>query len=91
MLIVFEFINLLLHPYLGEITHHSPLRMLLIMVCIAALLSPLHYRIEHWITHKLVEKNNRIRLAIAKKTIEKLEGKVSMLPDENSTDTQHEL
>lgn len=75
LLIFFEFLNLLLHPYLGELTHHSPVLMLLIMVCVAALLVPLHHRLEHWITHKMVEKNNKIRLAAAKKTIEQLEGK----------------
>lgn len=73
LLIVFEFLNLFLHPYLGDWTHHSPVYMLLVMVCIAALLVPLHHRMEHWITHRLVEKNNRIRLAAAKKTIAKLE------------------
>ena len=73
LLIVFEFLNLLLHPWLGEITHHSPILMLLIMVCIAALLVPIHHKLEHWITHRLVEKNKRIRLAAARRTIEKLE------------------
>ena len=75
LLIVFEFLNLLLHPFLERITHHSPLLMLLSLVCIAALLVPMHHRIEHWATHKLIEKNKAIRLAAAKKTIEKLEGK----------------
>jgi hypothetical protein len=74
LLIVFEFLNLLLHPWLGAITHHSPVLMLLAMVCLAALLVPLHHRLEHWITHKLIEKNNRIRLAAARRTIEQLEG-----------------
>lgn len=73
LLIVFEFLNLLLHPFLERITHHSPLLMLLALVCIAALLVPLHHRVEKWATHKLVEKNKKIRLAAAKKTIEKLE------------------
>jgi hypothetical protein len=41
---------------------------------IAALLVPLHYRLEKWATHKLVvEKNKAIRLANAKKTIEESE------------------
>jgi NADH:ubiquinone oxidoreductase subunit 3 (subunit A) len=75
LLIVFEFINLLIHPFLGEITHHSPLLMLLVMVAIAALLVPLHHRLEKWISHRLVEKNKRIRLEAAKRTIEKLEQK----------------
>ncbi len=73
LLIVFEFLNLLLHPFLERVTHHSPILMLLALVCIAALLVPLHHKVEHWATAKLVEKNKKIRLAAAKKTIEQLE------------------
>lgn len=73
LLIVFEFINLLIHPFLEKITHHSPLLMLLGLVVIAALIIPLHHKLEHWATNKLVEKNKAIRLAKAKKTIEELE------------------
>ena len=69
LLIVFEFLNLLLHPFLERITHHSPVLMLLALVGIAALLVPLHHKLEKWATHKLVEKNKQIRLASAKKTI----------------------
>jgi hypothetical protein len=47
--------------------------MLMGLVCIAALLVPLHHKIEKWATARLVEKNKKIRLAAAKKTIEKLE------------------
>ena len=74
LLIIFEFINLLAHPFLERITHHSPALMLLALVCIAALLVPLHHRVEKSATKKLVEKNKAIRLAAAKRTIEKLEG-----------------
>jgi tetratricopeptide (TPR) repeat protein len=73
LLIVFEFLNLLLHPFLERVTHHSPVWMLLTLVCIAALLVPLHHKVEKWATAKLVEKNKQIRLAAAKKTIEQLE------------------
>lgn len=75
LLIVFEFLNLLLHPFLERITHHNPILMLLALVCIAALLVPLHHKLEKWATHKLVEKNKAIRLAAAKKTVEELENK----------------
>ena len=75
LLIVFEFLNLLLHPFLERITNHSPVLMLLALVCIAALLVPLHHKVEKWATAKLVEKNKQIRLAAAKKTIEELEKK----------------
>ena len=75
LLIVFEFLNLLLHPFLERVTHHNPALMLLALVCIAALLVPLHHKVEKWATAKLVEKNKQIRLASAKKTIEELEKK----------------
>jgi tetratricopeptide (TPR) repeat protein len=73
LLLVFEFLNLLLHPFLERITNHSPVLILLALVCIAGMLVPLHRKLEHWTTHKLVEKNKAIRLASAKKTIEQLE------------------
>ncbi|MDO8994213.1 MAG: hypothetical protein Q7U83_14160, partial [Daejeonella sp.] len=73
LLLVFEFLNLLLHPFLERVSNHSPVLMLLALVCIAALLVPLHHRVEKWATSKLVEKNRKIRLAAAKRTIEKLE------------------
>lgn len=79
LLIVFEFLNLLLHPFLERVTHHSPLLMLLALVCIAALLVPLHHKIEKWATAKLVEKNKEIRLAAAKKTIEQLDKNAASL------------
>ena len=80
LLIVFEFLNLLLHPFLERVTNHSPVLMLLALVCIAALLVPLHHKIEKWATTKLVEKNKKIRLAAAKKTIEQLEKDNSAKP-----------
>jgi hypothetical protein len=73
LLVVFEFLNLLLHPFLERITNHSPVLMLLALVCIASLLVPMHHKLEKWATHKLVEKNKQIRLASARKTIEELE------------------
>jgi tetratricopeptide (TPR) repeat protein len=81
LLIVFEFLNLLLHPFLEKITHHSPVLMLLALVGIAALLVPLHHKVEKWSTEKLIEKNKAIRLANAKKTIAKLEEKPDLLKD----------
>jgi tetratricopeptide (TPR) repeat protein len=84
LLLVFEFLNLLLHPFLEKITHHSPILMLLALVCIAALLVPLHHKLEKWATVKLVEKNKATRLANAKKTIEKLEDKINDI-NESST------
>ena len=75
LLIVFEFINLLIHPILERVTHHSPLLMLLALVAIASLLIPIHHQIEKWIKDKMTEKNKTKRLEHAKKTIENLESK----------------
>ena len=72
LLVVFEFINLFIHPALSAVTHDSPVLMLLVLVIIASLLIPLHHRMEKWINEKMVEKNKRIRLESAKKTIQKL-------------------
>jgi tetratricopeptide (TPR) repeat protein len=74
LLLVFEFLNLVMHPYLASLTHHSPIWMLLALVGIAALLVPLHHRLEKWAISNLVAKNKAIRLAAAKKTMEELGG-----------------
>ena len=73
LLVVFEFINLLIHPSLAAYTHESPVLMLLALVIIASLLIPLHHRLEKWIKEKMTKKNTRIRVQAARKTIEKLE------------------
>ena len=76
LLLVFEFINILAHSYLEALTNNSQLLILLLLVAIAALLIPLHNRMEKWTITKVVEKNKAVRLSAAKKTIEKLESKV---------------
>ena len=83
LLIVFEFINLLIHPFLEEKTNHSPILMLLALVAIASLLIPMHHRIEKWIKDKITKKNKTIRLEHAKKTIEQLNEKHIQTKDEN--------
>jgi len=40
------FVNLLVHPFLEKITHHTPVLMLIAMVSVAALLVPMHHRLE---------------------------------------------
>jgi tetratricopeptide (TPR) repeat protein len=77
LLLFFEFINLLIHPFLDRITNHSPILMLLCMAAIAGLLIPLHHRMEKLITNMLVSKNNRVRLEAARRTIEELEARPS--------------
>jgi tetratricopeptide (TPR) repeat protein len=71
LLLVFEFINLLIHPYISEATHDSPIFMLILLVAIAALLIPLHHKVERWIKEKMIEKNKAMRLASGRGTVEK--------------------
>lgn len=73
LLLVFEFVNLVMHPFLEENLHHSPALMLLTLVLIAALLIPLHHKIEHKVLDLLIERNKKMRLSAAKRTIMKLE------------------
>jgi len=80
LLLLFEFVNLLLSPLLGEVFDQSPLLILLAMVIIAGLLIPLHHRMERWITNMLVSKNNRVRLEAARRTIAELESRPSEQP-----------
>ncbi len=53
LLLLFEYITLLIHPFVAEITHHTPLLEILILVCVAALVVPAHHKIEHWFIHRL--------------------------------------
>jgi tetratricopeptide (TPR) repeat protein len=54
LLILFEYLTLLLHPYVADITHHTPVYEMLIFVTIAAVLIPTHHRVENrliqWLT-----------------------------------------
>ncbi len=54
LLILFEYLTLLLHPTVANITNHTPVLEILIFVAIAAILIPLHHKAEHWLIHKLL-------------------------------------
>jgi tetratricopeptide (TPR) repeat protein len=69
LLIVFEFFNLVMHPFVERVTHHSPIIMLIALVAIAAILVPLHHYLEKLVIHKLIKKNRVLRLAAAKKRL----------------------
>jgi hypothetical protein len=60
LLIFFEFLTLLLHPTVKEITHHTPVLEMLIFVAIASILIPLHHRVEHWLIEKLVQMREQV-------------------------------
>jgi len=53
LLLVFEFLALLLHPFISERTHHNKVLELLFLVVIGAGLVPLHHMLEHLLIQKL--------------------------------------
>lgn len=55
LLLVFEFLALLLHPLIGELTHHNKIYELLILVAISAGLVPLHHRVEKAVLARLTK------------------------------------
>lgn len=57
LLLLFEFLTLLLHPVVANLTHHIPVLELLIFVTIAALLVPGHHKLEHILLSKLTKKH----------------------------------
>lgn len=54
LLFLFEYLTLLLHPTVANLTHHTPVFEILIFVVLAAILIPLHHKMEHWFIHKLI-------------------------------------
>jgi tetratricopeptide (TPR) repeat protein len=75
LLAVFEFINLFIHPYLVHFTNDSPVMMLSILIIIGALLIPMHHELQKWVIRVMIEKNKKIRLNSALKTIKELKTK----------------
>lgn len=55
LLLFFEFLVLLLHPLIGELTHHNKILELLILVVIGAGLVPLHHKLEKIVIAKLTK------------------------------------
>ena len=53
LLMLFEFISLLLHPYIEKFTKHDAVYMYLVSLIIASLLVPLHHKLEGWVKSKL--------------------------------------
>ncbi len=66
LLILFEYLLLLLHPTVAELTNHTPVLEMLIFVSIAAILIPGHHRIEAWLIKKLIHRNESIRFTFKK-------------------------
>jgi len=75
LLILFEYLTLLLHPTVANLTNHTPVYEMFIFVSIAALLIPAHHRIELWLIEKLTHRNRSIKT-------KKINLKVNQSPDQ---------
>jgi hypothetical protein len=53
LLMLFEFISLLIHPYIEKLTHHNIGLMYIILLILASALVPLHHKMESVIKKKL--------------------------------------
>lgn len=53
LLMLFEFISLLIHPYIESITNHDVAIMYLILLVIASLLVPIHHKLEKYIKDRV--------------------------------------
>jgi tetratricopeptide (TPR) repeat protein len=63
LLLLFEFINFLIHPYIGRLTRNTPIFYLLVAVLLAAVLAPIHHYMTTLIIEKLVMHNHLHRIA----------------------------
>ena len=59
LLLLFEFITVFIHPYIGKFTHHVPVYILLISLGVALLLTPLHHRLTNWVKLKFAKKHRK--------------------------------
>ncbi len=57
ILLLFEYITLLIHPFVAEKTNHSPFVEIIIFVTIAAVITPSHHKIQDWLMGRLTKMN----------------------------------
>jgi hypothetical protein len=50
-------------------------------VALASILIPLHHKLQHLLTHQMVIKNKRLRLAAAERTVAKLKEDKDLIAD----------
>lgn len=53
LIILFEFIQLLMHGTIEKITHHDLLLTYLCLLLLAAVVIPIHHKLEHWMKKKV--------------------------------------
>ncbi len=71
LIILVEFITLLMHPFVAELTHHTPILEMLIFVSMALIIIPGHHKLEKWLLKWLVknrtpEQGDKIKITTKK-------------------------
>ena len=56
LVLFFQFVELLVHPYIASISGHTPVVMLLLLAGLAGILIPFHNKLEHRLKNRLVHK-----------------------------------
>jgi tetratricopeptide (TPR) repeat protein len=77
LLFFFEYLTLLLHPTVANLTHHTPVYEILIFVVLAAILIPAHHRLEHWLIHKLIHHRIQHTEKVIKEEVKSVDKKKS--------------
>jgi hypothetical protein len=62
LLMVFEFLNLMIGPYIGLITANVPALSFVTAICMALILSPLQGFFKKWLTSMMQNKKERIKI-----------------------------
>jgi tetratricopeptide (TPR) repeat protein len=83
LLMVFEFLTLLLHPFIEQFTHHNNVLVLLVLVVIGAGLIPLHHRMEHLLIEKLTtQRTRKTKIVSSEAAIEEVPLEPQLVPIE---------
>ncbi len=57
VLVLFEFLNLLIHAKVEDLTEHNLILTLLCLLVTASIIIPIHHKMEHWLKMKLANKD----------------------------------
>ncbi len=58
LLFLFEYITFLLHPVVVNAAGHSPIYEIMIFIALAAIISPSHHKMQHWMLGKLTKRHH---------------------------------
>ncbi len=71
LIFLFEYITLLFHPFVANLTHHNPFLEIIIFVAVAMIIIPLHHKTEKWLItwllrNKPAKDQEKLKLEIKK-------------------------